>query len=469
MKYLDELIECNKHILINGISEDSRDIIPNSIFFCVEGISTDGHSYIDKAIDNGAVCIVHSKDVIKKDDIIHIKVNNVLDKYIEVVNKFYDNPSKKLFLVGVTGTNGKTSITKMLSELLPSSSYIGTLGIEYGNHKTSANLTTPTIKILNSTLNNIVKNSLDSCMIEVSSIGIDQRRIDGLIFDVAIFTNFTHDHLDYHKTMENYFLAKKKFFDNLDSNSYAVINIDDEYGLKIISNTKAKVITYGINNDADFKAVNIDISNEGISFTLVHLNYEYKVKSNLLIEFNVYNLLAVIITLYIKGYSIDEIIPKLTNIKQIGGRIENIKTNKGYNVIVDFAHTPDGVEKMLQFSKKITKNKVILVIGSAGGRDTLKRGIFGTLANEYADYIILTEDDPRDEEPYNICNDIAINIDDNKYEIIINRESAIKKALDKATKGDIVLILGKGNDNFMYRLNRRDEYLGDSNIVKGYF
>lgn len=469
---LNELFDNVKDIEIDNLMADSRKKRKNSMFFCVKGMMFDGHNFVEQAIENGAIVIVHSDDISHKHkDITYIKVKDVLKVYNQVADYFYGQPSKKLLMYGVTGTNGKTSIATMIKQLLADKApcgYIGTIGIEYGNVRLDPTLTTPEIDLLQSTLQEMCEANMKACALEVSSIGIEQHRVDGIDFDVAIFTNLTHDHLDYHGTMENYFNAKKKFFDNLKSTAIAITNIDDEHGAKMVEDTKARVVTVGINQRADYQAISLQIKKDGIVFTLRCYGIEYRIQTNLVAMFNIYNLLEVIAALHETGMEMEEIIAKVNHIDQIKGRMERIDEGQPFNVVVDFAHTPDGIAQVCEYAAKITpkENRIIAVFGSAGKRDIKKRPIFGEIADNYCDMIILTEDDPRDEEVIDIANQIAQGIKKTNYIIIEDRYDAIRQAIEMVNMNDTILILGKGDEDFIYRDYGKEKYMGDDKVAR---
>lgn len=469
---LGELFDNVKDIEIDSLMADSRKKRKNSIFFCVKGMMFDGHQFIEQAIENGAIVIIHSDDIKRKHrEITYIKVKDVLKVYNQVANYFYGRPSEHMLIYGVTGTNGKTSISTMIKQLLNDvkpCGYIGTIGIEYGDVLLEPTLTTPEIDYLQGTLKDMYDSNMQACALEVSSIGIEQRRVDGVDFDVAIFTNLTHDHLDYHGTMEDYFLAKKHFFDNLKSNAVAITNVDDPYGMRVVEDTRARIVTCGIEHEADYQATSLQIKKDGIVFTLKVYNQEYRIQTNLVAMFNIYNLIEVIAALCETGMPIEEVINKARYIKQIKGRMERIDLGQPFNVVVDFAHTPDGIKQVCEFAAKITPtdSRIIAVFGSAGKRDFKKRPIFGEIADKYCDMIILTEDDPRDENVIDIAKEIASGIKKTNYIIIEDRYDAIRQAIEMVNDNDTILILGKGDEDFIYRENMTERYLGDDNVAR---
>lgn len=405
------------------------------------------------------------------DGAVYVKVSDVNKVLNEIASRFYGNPSRTLTMFGVTGTNGKSSVTNIIQSLYSHKApcgYIGTIAISFGDVRREPDLTTPDPILIHSTLAEMVDAGMKACAMEVSSHGLELRRVESVDFDAAVFTNLTHDHLDFHGTMERYFAAKLKLFTSLKPDALAVINIDDPYGEKIIDACKVRTVTYGIAHDADYRADNIHLGVEETSFTLVHDGKEYPVTTNLVALFNVYNLLAAIAVLAETVMPLEEILPHTAHIQQVAGRIERICEGQPFNVIVDFAHTPDGMEKIMSYGRLITKEgcKMIAVFGSAGQRDTKKRPIFGELADKYCDMVILTEDDPRGEDPHEIADEIRSGIHQTKNVFISDRYSAIRQAIESANEGDTILLLGKGDEDFMYHENGRVPWKGDHNAAR---
>ncbi len=457
---------------IENLMIDSRAKLKNSIFFCIKGYVNDGHKFISKAIKNGAIVIVHSDEIKKyNDQAIYIRVQDTKASLSAVASIFYDYPSKAIKMIGVTGTNGKSSVSCLVKDLASNHfncGYIGTIAVEYNDIKMPPHLTTPDILELQSILRDMKNSSVELCALEVSSIGLDQGRVDGIDFDVAVFTNFTHDHLDYHGTMENYFLAKKKLFDELSNDKVAIYNIDDQMGSEIVKDCTASKYSYGIEHEADYYAKDIQLFAEKTVFTLSCFSNEYRIETNLVASFNILNLLAAIAILHQMGMEIDQMLPYLNNIAQIEGRMQRVEEGQPFNILVDFAHTPDGLKKVFEYAAGITpvESRIIAVFGSAGKRDTKKRPEFGQLADKYCDMIILTEDDPRDERVIDIANDISKGILKTNYVIIESRYDAIRQAIELANVQDTILILGKGNENYMYGEFSKEPWIGDPNAVK---
>lgn len=470
---LSKLFKNAPTVNVTGLCFDSRKVKPGNIYFCLPGLTYDGHDFIDSAIENGAICIVHSKDIEnKKLGAIYIRVADVNEAMNQCARLFFQKPSDKMMMYGITGTNGKSTIANIIRSILNPEKpcgYIGTIAIEYGNVKLMPDLTTPDALFLQSKLSDMVNAGMQACALEVSSHGLAQGRVNGIDFDVAIFTNFTYDHLDFHGTLENYFASKCLLFkERVRSSGLSILNVDDEKYPELVSVCRSKVITYGIENEADYRAVDIQMNYEKTKFNLVYCGQLYPVTTNLVATYNVYNLLAAIAALHETGMKLDTILQACTNIPQVQGRMEQIREGQNYNVIVDFAHTPDGIEKMMQFGRSITQpgKNLVAVFGSAGKRDVAKRKVFGELADKYCDMLIITEDDPRDEDAREIANQIKSGIENIKNIFIEDRYEAIRQAIDGANEGDTILILGKGDETFMYRENGRAPWMGDHIAAK---
>ncbi len=476
---LTDFFENVPEIEIKSLMDDSRKKRPESIFFCIKGYVNDGHDYIDQAIENGAIVIVHSEPIENPNsDITYIKVKDVIHVFNQVADSFYDYPSHKLTMYGVTGTSGKSSIACIIKDILnhiEPTGYVGTLSVEYNNVKLPPLLMSPNIDELHGILHDMVDAGIQSCAYEVSSVSIEQGKVDAIDFDVAIFTNLTQGHLDYHGTMANYFHAKKKMFDQLKEDAVAIVNVDDPSGMKIAQDTNAKVVTYGIDHEADYRVTDYHILKDSIHFTLRVDEKEYRIETNLIARFNIYNLVGAIAALHQKGLAIETIAQYTNQLHQVEGRMQRIKDGQPFNLIVDFAHTPDGIEQVCQYASSITakENRIIAITGSVGKRDTMKRPIFGEILDRYCDMIILTEDDDRGENVREIAEDIAKGIHHTNYIIIEDRYDAIRQSVELCSSNDTILILGKGDEKFMYREFGREPYEGDDvichEVLKKYY
>lgn len=466
---LSQLFNSAPDIRIDSLSVDSRVKSENALFFCLKGMVFDGHQFVDQAISNGAVAIVHSDPLQKASDkVAYILVDDVLKTLNVIASRFFGNPSVSMKVFGVTGTNGKSTTAKLLqyfiNDTLPCG-YIGTISTEYGDVKEQPFLTTPDVIPMHHTLKKMMDAGMKAVALEVSSHGLEQGRVLSVDFDVAIFTNLTHDHLDFHGNMENYFQAKKKLFTMLKKTGLAVVNLDDPYGKRIISTFEGNLVTYGLEHDADFFADNIELYPNRTVFDLFIRKEKktIKIHTNLVAVFNIYNLLGVIAALVSYGLDLSRIVELCKAIPQVDGRMEVINEGQNFNVIIDYAHTPDGFDKIFTYAKSITgpKKKIIVVFGSAGQRDSKKRRVLGELADKYCDMIVLTEEDNRSERVLDICSEISKGIQRNNYIIIEDRYDAIRQALEIACKNDTVLILGKGDEPYMYREFGKEDWMGD--------
>lgn len=448
---------------IEFITHDSRRVRKNTLFVCICGTRVDGNKFIPQAIEAGACAIMTEKDVEVPADITVIKVPNMREAMELAVPYFYDYPGKKMRMIGVTGTNGKTSSTYMLRDILRKVGYkvgvIGTIKIMIEDEEMPIHNTTPDVIDLQEILDKMYKQNIDYVVMEVSSHALDMNRIAGCEYDTAMFTNLTQDHLDYHKTMENYALAKAKLFDSLSapnlvkSNKNAVINLDDELGSKtMIEHTKCNLITYGIKNDAVLKAENVEIKASGASFDVKYkddcVHFDLKVTG----MFNVYNILGVIGVALAEKISFDLIKETLEAFEAVAGRFELVRQGQDFSVIVDYAHTPDGLENVLKTAREIAKKRLIVVFGCGGDRDRTKRPIMGRIAAQLADVVIATSDNPRTEDPEFILSEVEAGVlpalHGNFHEKITDRRTAIFRAIELAQKDDIVLIAGKGHENY---------------------
>ncbi|MEG1475252.1 MAG: UDP-N-acetylmuramoyl-L-alanyl-D-glutamate--2,6-diaminopimelate ligase [Longicatena sp.] len=469
---LSNLFENAPDIEITGLCIDSRKAKQQDLYFCMDGMVHDGHEFIDDVIDKGVKCIVHSKPLAQmKKGIAYIQVEDVNRTLNRVASLFYGHPSRHMTMFGVTGTNGKSTITSIIKDVYSNffpCGYIGTISISYGDVVLPPSLTTPDPILIHKSLDSMRKAGIKACALEVSSHGLELGRVQSVDFDVAIFSNLTYDHLDFHGTIENYFEAKKKLFTQLKPSGVAILNIDDPYYTKLYEASNARVVSYGIAHNANYRADHISIGTSGSTFTLLHDQKSYEIQTNLVAMYNIYNLLAAIAAMCESGIELEALIPYLNTLTQIEGRMERIDEGQLFNVIVDFAHTPDGLEKVFEYAKSITEEEhsIIAVFGSAGKRDTKKRKVFGEIADKYCDSIILTEDDPRDESAREIANEIKSGIKETNNIFIEDRYSAIRQAIESANVNDTVLILGKGDEIFMYREFGREPWLGDHNVAR---
>ena len=444
----------NKEIEISEIVFDSRKAVKNSLYIAIKGTLVDGHQYISSAIEKGAkaiVCEVLPEQ--KEEGIIYIKVENSSKVLGLLASNFYGNPSKGLILVGVTGTNGKTSVSTLLFDIFKKMGYssvlISTVEYRIGDEVFPSTHTTPDIITLNKILYKAVEQGCQYAFMEVSSHGIHQGRIDGLNFRIAGFTNITHDHLDYHKTFLEYLNTKKRFFDELPQTAVAITNIDDKNGLVMLQNTKAKKKTYAVKTLADYHGKLLELDFNGM---LLDFNGK-EFWTTLTGKFNVYNLLLVFAIARELGFEENEILTTISQLKRVNGRFEVLKSQGGIIFVVDYAHTPDALENILDSINEIrTKNeRLITVFGCGGDRDREKRPEMGKVATRKSTLAIITSDNPRTEDPAQIIKEIEAGVESqnfSKYITIPDRKEAIKMAIKFAEPKDIVLVAGKGHETY---------------------
>lgn len=463
---INKVFDVNSSIDIERIMYDSRKDCANSIFFAIKGKINDGHKFIDMAISNGAICIVHSDEIKdKKQGILYIQREDVMDAYVSFCRIYYGDPCSKLNVMGITGTNGKTTISWIIRSIIANFNkcgYIGTMGYYYGEeiNDSSLNLTTPKSDELFRICKEMLDYGCTSLVLEASSEGLSTHRLDQIHFSTAVFNNLSSEHMDVHKTMDNYFNSKTILFERCDK---AIINIDDEYGQKLMSISKANNITYGIEKECDYQAINLNLFNDHSEFDLLYKGKTYHINTNMVAKFNVYNLLAVIAVLNENGYKIENILPYLSNVELCPGRCDLVKCGQDFNVVVDYAFTPNSFDKVFNFAESITPkgNKIYAVFGAAGDRDHMRRPGTAKIADERADYVILSYDDPATEDMNEICLDLKSYFKRLNPEIILDRYKAIEKVVNMANKGDTILLLGKGNDEFFLDKNGRIPWMSD--------
>lgn len=434
---------------INGkdLEFDSRKIKQEDVFIALEGSIVDGHTFISKAIENGAKTILVEKDVEKVEGINYFLVEGLREKMGIIASNFYGYPQNQLKIVGVTGTNGKTTTTYILESILGEKNVarIGTVEYKIGDEIIPAPNTTPSSLEIIKICKKALEKNIKYLIMEVSSHGLDIGRVNMLRFEAGIFTNLTLDHLDYHKTMENYYLAKRKLFDLVKNKKNSIINIDDEYGKRYLEYTNG--ISYGI-GQGDIQGEIKQITREGQEVAIKIFEKEYKVNLRLLGRYNLSNLLGAIGAVKTLGLSDEEIISKIPLIHGAPGRFEPVKIDRDFTVIVDYAHTGDALENILKSINEFKSNRVITVFGCGGDRDKTKRPIMGAIAEKYSDIVIVTSDNPRTEDPNEILKDIVVGLTKENHIIEVHREKAIEKAVSLAEKNDIILIAGKGHENY---------------------
>jgi len=441
---------------VAGIACNSKDVRDNFIFVAIKGNCEDGHKFIPEAINRGAKAIIVQCQVssVKCQDknINFIEVKDTRKVLAKLVTEFYGDPSSRLKVIGITGTNGKTTISYLLEALLKESglnpAVIGTVNYRFRDKVIPAKNTTPGPIELQSMLADMLSVGVDYTVMEVSSHALDQNRTEGIDFYSAIFTNLTQDHLDYHNTLEDYFSAKSKLFRNLSSNSFAIINNDDEYGRRLKELTRGQMITYAIVNPSDVMAKDLRFNITGSEFLIKAKEKEIPFKAPLIGRHNVYNILAVIAFALKENINLERIKEAIKNFSVIPGRLEKIDFSGSFSVFVDYAHTQDALSNVIKTLRELSKNRIIVVFGCGGQRDRTKRPKMGRVVSELADYAIITNDNPRLEQPEKIIDDIRKGIKNDNYCVIPERFEAIKKSLSLAKAGDIVLVAGKGHENY---------------------
>ena len=462
MKTLQQLIQAipnvqvigNTGVIIQHLTYDSRQVGEGSVFFAIAGTQVDGHKYINDVIEKGAVAIVcENLPAIINDAVTYIKVNNTSEVMGLMACAFYNHPSEKIKLTAITGTNGKTTVATLLFKLFRSFGHhvglLSTVQNQINETIIPSTHTTPDSIRINELLAHMVEQGCEYAFMEASSHAIDQNRIKGLHFAGTVFTNITHDHLDYHGTFANYINAKKKLFDDVNDDAFALTNKDDKNGLVMLQNTQATRYTYSLKSMADFKAKIIESDFTGMLLNIDEQEAWFRLVGN----FNAYNLIAVYGTAFLLGKEKLEIIKRLSNIEAVKGRFEYVRSNDGVIAIIDYAHTPDALKNILETINEIrTQNEqLITVVGCGGNRDTTKRPIMADISSEFSNKVIFTSDNPRDENPETILDEMQKGVKPLHYKKtlrIADRKEAIKAAVASANKGDIILIAGKGHEDY---------------------
>ncbi len=441
---------------ITSLEMDSRHVKKGSLFFCIEGYTVDGHDYAKQAEELGAAALIVEKDV--NVGIPTIKVKSTKRAMARLSDAFYGQPTHKLHLIGVTGTNGKTSTTHIIDKIFKDynkkTGLIGTMYMKIGETVLDVKNTTPESLTLQKTFNEMLVQKVDAAIMEVSSHALDLGRVHGCDFNVAVFTNLTQDHLDYHHSMDEYRHAKGLLFSglgnsfNLEKPKYAVLNADDPTSKEYIKSTSANIITYGIDSPSDIMATNIHMTASGTTFNLVTPYDSNKVSIKLIGKFSVYNVLAAAAACLVSGIPFSQIIESIKSIEGIAGRFEVVNAGQNFTVVVDYAHTPDSLENVLKTVNQLALGRTILVVGCGGDRDRTKRPLMAQIAVSNSDIAIFTSDNPRSENPQSIIDDMEAGVKEEKYVSIIDREEAIKYAVVNAKENDIVIIAGKGHETY---------------------
>ncbi len=436
-------------IQVKDVTQDSRLVKEGSLFICVKGATFDGHSVAAEMLEKGASAVVVERDLGLDRQII---VENSRGVYSPICANFFGNPAKKLKLIGLTGTNGKTTTTFLIKQILEDTGkkvgLIGTVQNMIGDEVYPAKFTTPDPYELQKLFAMMVEAGCEYCVMEVSSQALAQGRVNGLHFAVGAFTNLTQDHLDYHKTWENYFNSKRKLFENCD---IAVTNFDDKYGLEIVKDLNfKKLVTYSVNsNDATYLAKNVTFKANGVEYELIGDTIG---RCNCPIpgRFSVYNSLCAASCALSLGIAFDDVLKAISHSKGVKGRIEVVPCDRDFTIIIDYAHSPDGLENIISSLREIAKGRVVTLFGCGGDRDKTKRPKMGRIAAELSDFCVVTSDNPRSENPSEIIKDILVGMQgiDTPYEVVENRREAIKYAIENAKKDDIILLAGKGHETY---------------------
>ncbi|MFC4778470.1 UDP-N-acetylmuramoyl-L-alanyl-D-glutamate--2,6-diaminopimelate ligase [Paenibacillus sp. GCM10023252] len=450
---------------ITDVQTDSRKVKPGDLFICLPGHTVDGHDYAAAAASRGAAAFVVERELEGLGDAPQIIVKDSRHAMAVLADAFFRHPSQSVKTIGVTGTNGKTTTTylieRMLSDHGHSTGVIGTIEMRYAGRTFPMSGTTPEALELQRSLADMKEAGVSYCAMEVSSHALEQGRVKGTRFRTAVFTNLTQDHLDYHKTMESYAAAKGLLFSRLGNSyaaseqerSYAVLNADDEASALFAKLTAAEVITYGIDHEADLRASDIRITAKGTSFHVHTYLGDIDITLQMVGKFNVYNALGAMAAALIEGLTLEQVKASLEAIAGVPGRVESVNAGQDFAVIVDYAHTPDGLENVLAAVSEFAPERILCVFGCGGDRDRTKRPIMAQIAAKYSDYIFVTSDNPRTEDPALILKDveaglIELGIPSSSYECLVDRRQAIQKAVEMASSGDVVLIAGKGHETY---------------------
>ncbi|WP_153731968.1 UDP-N-acetylmuramoyl-L-alanyl-D-glutamate--2,6-diaminopimelate ligase [Sporosarcina obsidiansis] len=443
---------------VTDVAVDSRAVQDGGAFVCLKGYTVNGHQFVNSALMNGARLIIASDPVVVDLDRAAVVYVEDTAKAIQLLaSKFYGYPSKRMTMIGVTGTNGKTSVSNIIHDLLRQAgeraAVSGTIGFKLNDTLYETENTTADVLTTQQMIAQAANEGCQTMTMEVSSHGLVEGRLAGTEFDIAIFTNLTHDHLDYHKTMENYSAAKGLLFaqlgQQLDQKKFAILNADDPWSSKMAEMTGFPILTYGIHEHAAFQATSIQMFPNRTEFRLQAPDGTYPVTMPLIGEFNVYNALAAIAALYAKGMATEQILPLLANVSTVKGRLEKVETTLPLTIFIDYAHSPDAIEKAIATIQPLKKegNRLLFLIGTGGNRDRLKRPIMGEKAAA-ADYVVFTTDDPRDEPYESILSELSASMPHDQYACIGDREEAVRHTISMANEGDLIIFAGKGHEDY---------------------
>lgn len=468
------------NVMVEDVSADSRNIKQNGLFIALRGATVDGHQFVEKAVANGAKAIL--VDTLPKklpEGVGVILVADTREAMEILVPYFFDYPGRKLRMIGVTGTNGKTTTTNVIRQVLTAAGHkvgmIGTINIMIGDEVTVSHNTTPDVVDLQKALFAMVEAGCDYCVMEVSSHALVLKRVSGIEYDCAVLTNITQDHLDFHKTMENYRDAKSLLFEGLangtKANKHAAFNMDDASSPVIMARTKVSCLRYGKSKDCDIYPEDLEIFAKGMNLNLHTPNGILRLHTKITGEFNVYNLMSAVSVLLAEGVDGKLIERELNGFDGVPGRFQLVDAGQDFTVVVDYAHTPDGLENVLNTARKITKNNLWVIFGCGGDRDNTKRPIMGRIARELADKIVVTSDNPRSEDPEKILDMVCAafeGMQNKEFHRIADRRVAIEFVMSQAKAGDVVMIAGKGHENYQI-LKDRTIHFDDKEVVEEYF
>ena len=437
-------------IEISNVAYDSRRVTPGSLFVCIKGFATDGHQYIENAIKNGAVAVL-TQDVVEGVSVPCVRAEDTRKALAQVGANFYGHPEKEMKIIGVTGTNGKTTVTTLIKSVLEfTGKKVGLIGTNenmIGSRILPTERTTPESLDLFALFREMKNEGMEYVVMEVSSHSLVLHRVFGILFSVGVFTNLTQDHLDFHKNMENYYQAKRLLFNTCQT---GVINIDDPAGRRIAESITCPLLTYSVDTDSDCKASNLRISPRGVIFDLLYSEKSLPIRLGIPGKFSAYNALAALSACVALGITPESVIDALLVAKGVKGRAETVYTRTDYTILIDYAHTPDGLENIIRTVKEFSQGRVVTLFGCGGDRDPVKRPIMGEIAGRLSDYCIITSDNPRTEEPMAIIRQIEAGMKqtDCAYTVIENRRDAIRYAIETAQPKDCIILAGKGHETY---------------------
>lgn len=469
---IGEIFENAPNLEVKTIMTDSRTKCEAGIFFCIRGMVYDGHDFINEAIRNGAVCIVHSRELSEYvKGITYIMVSDTLSALNNFADVFYGQPTKNLKVYGIAGSDGKSTvalIVQYLSSHFTKTGYIGSRGIIKDNMNIEVGRRMVNTVYIQKMCREMKNEGSTAVVIEVDNRFIGARYIDNIRFDCLSFTNLNTGKMDLSESDEKYFSSKQKLFGMITKDQKAIINMDDEYGLRLARETAGKVITYGFSSRADYRAAGAKILADHTEFILIHDGKRYEIKTNLIARFNIYNLVNALAILHEDGYPLEQLVPLCRKVSIMEGCMQKISGPQPFNIIVDAGHTVDSFEKVFEFAASITpeNRRIITVFGLPGGRETGKRAEYGKVADKECSLVILTERDSRMEKAEDIASQISEGISDANTVFVEDRYTAIRQAVELANAGDMVLILGKGNENFLDINGEREYWMGDVNAVR---